>query len=99
MDEPAPILIVNAEEWEVEQIIDNGRQNKRHEFLVPWKGYEQADDSWEPIERLDHSLELIQEYWDANHPAEPTPKIPSHKIKASWEPMEVSSTRCTQRIA
>jgi hypothetical protein len=95
MDKPAPILIDNAEEWEADQILDYRRQNNRHEFLVHWKGYERADDSWEPIENLDHSLELIQEYWDANHPAEPTPQITSHYIKASWEPMEVSSTPCT----
>jgi len=62
MDEPAPILIDNAEEWEAEQILDYHHQNNRHEFLVPWKGYELAEDSWEPIENLDHSLELIQEY-------------------------------------
>jgi len=95
MDKPAPIVIDNAEEWEAAQILNYRRQNNRHEFLVHWKGYERADDSWEPIENLDHSLELIQEYWDANHPTEPTPQITSHYIKASWEPMEVSSTHCT----
>ena len=52
-------------------------------------------DSSEPIEDLDHALEPIQEYWDENHPNEPTPKITSHYIKTSWEPMEVSSTPCT----
>jgi len=95
MDMPAPILVDKAEEWEAEQILDYGRQNNRHEFLVHWKGYERADDSWEPIENLDHYLELIQEYWDATHPAEPMPQITSHYIKASWQPMEVSSTPCT----
>jgi len=95
MDKPASILINNAEKWEGEQILDYHYQNNRHEFLVHWKGYERADDSREPIENLDHSLELIQEYWDANHPAEPTLQITSHYIKASWEPMEVSSTPCT----
>ena len=95
MDKPAHILIDNAEDWAAEQILDYHRQNNRHEFLVHWKGYEPADDSWEPIENLDHSLQLIQEYWDANHPAEPTPQITSHYINASWECMEVSSTPCT----
>ena len=83
IDKPAPIVIDNAEEWEAEQILDYRRQNNRHEFLVHWKGYGRADDSWEPIENLDHSLELIQEYWDANHPTEPTPQITSLYIKAS----------------
>ena len=92
MDKPAPIIIDNAEEWEAEEILDYRRQGNRDEFLVHWKGYERTDDSWEPIENLDHSLELIQEYWDKNHPNEPTPKITSHYIKTSWQPMEVSST-------
>ena len=83
MDKPAPILIDNAEEWEAEQILNYSRQNNRQELLVHWKGYERADDSWEHIENLDHSLELIQEYWDADHQAEPTPQFTSHYIKAS----------------
>jgi len=95
MHKPAPILIDNGEEWEGEQILDYCRQNNRHEFLVDCTGSERAENSWKPIENLDHSLELIQEYRDANHPTEPTPQITSHYIKASWEPMEVSSTRCT----
>jgi len=95
MDKPAPNLIDNAEEWEAEQLLNYRRQNNRYELLVQWKGNERADNSWEPIENLDHSLELIQEYWNANHPAEPTPQITSYSIKASWKPMEVSSTPCT----
>ena len=78
MDKPAPMLIDNAEQWEAEQILDYRRQNNRHEFLVYWKLYERAADSSEPIENLDHSLELIEDYWDSNHPAEPTPQITSH---------------------
>jgi len=73
MDKAAPMLIDNAEAWETEEILDYRCENNRHDFLVHWKGYQRADDSWEPIENLDHSQELIQEYWDANHPAEPTP--------------------------
>ena len=99
MDKPAPILINNAEEWEAEDILDYRLQNNRHEFLVHWKGYERADDSWEPIENLEHSLELIQEYWNTNHPTEPTPKISSHYVKAVWEPMEVSTTPCEASAA
>jgi len=95
MDKPAPILINNAEESQAGQILNYRRQNNSHEFLVHWKGYEPADDSWEPSENLDHSLELIQEYGDANHSTEPTPQITSHYINASWALMEVSSTPCT----
>ena len=94
MDKPAAILINNTEEWEAGDIPDYPLQNSRHEFLVHGKGYETADDSWEPIENLEYSVELIQEYWNANHPTEPTPKITSHYDKAVWEPMEVCTTPC-----
>ena len=60
MDKPAPILIDNAEELEAVEILDYRLQKNHHEFLVHWKGYEGADDSWEPIENHEHSLELIQ---------------------------------------
>ena len=99
MDKPAPILIDNAEEWEAEDILDYRLQNNRHEFLVHWKGYERADDSWEPIENLEHSLELIHEYWNANHPIQPSPKITSNYVKPVWEPMEVSTTPCEASAA
>ena len=99
MDKPAPILIDNAEEWEAEDMLDYRLQNNRHEFLVHWKGYERADDSWEPIENLEHSFELIQEYWNTNHPTEPTPMITSHYVKEVWEPVEVSTTPCEASAA
>jgi len=68
MDKPAPILTDNAEEWEAEQILNDRHQNNRDEFLVHWSGYERNDHCWEPIENLDHALELVQEYWDEKPP-------------------------------
>ena len=99
LDKPAPILIDNAEEWEAEDILDYRLQNNRHEFLVHWKGYERADDSWEPIENLDHSLDLIQEYWKTNHPTQMIPKMTSHYVRATWKPMKVSTTPCVASAA
>ena len=95
MGKPTPIIIDNAEEWEAKQILNYRHQNKRDEFLVYLKGYEKTDDSWEPIKNLGHALDLIQEYWDKNHPNEPTPKITSYYIMTSWELIVVSSIPCT----
>jgi len=92
MDNPSSILIDNVEQWEGQHILDYYCQNNRHKFLVYWKAYERRDNSSEPIENLDHSLELIREYWDANHTAESRPLMTCHIIKASSEPMAVSST-------
>jgi len=59
MDKATPILIDNGGEWEAQQILDYRRQNNRHKFLLHWKAYERADDSWKPIDTLDHYLELV----------------------------------------
>ena len=99
MDKPALILIDNAEEWEAEEILDYRLEKNRHELLVHWKGYELADESWEPIENLEHCREHIQRYWNANHRTEATRKITSHHVKAAWEPMELSTTQCEASTA
>ena len=99
IDKPAPTLIDNAKVWEAEDILDYRLENNRHEFLVHWKGYERGDDFWEPSANLKHSLALIQEYWNASHPTEPTPEITSHYVKTVWEPLEVSTTPCEASIA
>jgi len=81
--------------WEAEQILDYWHQNNKEELLVHWQGYESTDNSWDPIDKLNNALELLQEYWDKSHPNEPTQKITSHYIKTSWELMEVSPTPYT----
>ena len=83
----------------METIIDYRLQNNHHEFLVHWKGYQRADNPWKPIENLTNSLELIQEYWKENHPTQPTPKITSHYVKATCEPIEVSTTPADASVA
>ena len=94
MDKLAPILINNAEEWEAEGILNYGVQNNRQEFIVHWKGYKRADYCLKPSENLKHSVELIQEYWNTNHPTEQTRKINSHYVKAVSQPIPGSTTPC-----
>jgi len=40
---PAPILINNEKEWEVETIFDNRTRHGRDQFLVKWKGYPESE--------------------------------------------------------
>jgi hypothetical protein len=57
-----PDLVDNEEEWEVEEILDFRRKAKTDQFLVRWKGFSPADDSWEPRQNLTGCEELIQEF-------------------------------------
>ena len=46
--EPVHVTEDRDNEWEVDQIIDSRYKNKKLEFLVHWKGYDDTDRTWEP---------------------------------------------------
>jgi hypothetical protein len=50
--EPLPKLIEGQEEWEVEQILDKRIHRRKEQYLIKWKGYSDAHNSWEPKENV-----------------------------------------------
>ena len=60
---PAPDLIDNEEEYEVEKILDSrqfGRRRKK-QYLIKWKGYPDSDNEW--VDHKDiHAPEAIREF-------------------------------------
>ena len=60
---PPPELIDNEEQYEVEQIINHRHHGKCHQlqYLIHWKGYSAADDTWEPADQV-HANELVRSY-------------------------------------
>ena len=60
---PPPELIGNEEEYEVEQIINHHHYGKhcQLQYLIHWKGYSAADDTWEPTDQV-HANELVKTY-------------------------------------
>jgi len=64
---PAPDLIDNEEEYEVEKILDTrqfGRRRKR-QYLIKWKGYPDSDNEW--VDKKDvHAPEAIREFENQN---------------------------------
>ncbi|XP_076248447.1 uncharacterized protein LOC143188205 isoform X2 [Calliopsis andreniformis] len=52
----------DQKEFEVEKIIEvHFKKNKTREFLIRWKGFTSADDTWEPEENL-NCPELIEKF-------------------------------------
>ena len=65
---PAPILINDEKEWEVESILDYRERHSRRQFLVKLNGYANSKSSWELIKGLENAQDLVQAEWNDNMP-------------------------------
>jgi hypothetical protein len=63
--EPVPDLIDGQPEWEVEQILGAREQHNQLQYLVRWKGFSKAHDSWEPLAHISAD-KLIKEFYHTN---------------------------------
>jgi len=70
---PAPILVEEMPEWEVEEVLDHGEGYGKAQFLVKWKEYPNSDNSWEPLECLENAMDLVQAWWTDNMPGDEFP--------------------------
>jgi len=60
---PAPDLIDNEEEYEVEKILDSRQfsRGRKRQYLIKWKGYPDSDNEW--VDHKDvHAPEAIREF-------------------------------------
>jgi len=64
--EPLPIEVENEFEYEVKSIQAHQDKKKGREYLIRWKGYSPAEDSWEPESHLSNAKQAIQNYWKDN---------------------------------
>jgi Chromo (CHRromatin Organisation MOdifier) domain len=55
-------------EWEVENMLASRRQGcwKKLQYLIRWKGFSEAHDSWEPLENLENAHEAIKDFYHTN---------------------------------
>ena len=63
-DEPPPDLVEGEPEYEVEALLGSRRigRGRKLEYLVRWKGYAPAHDSWEPAANV-HAPELVKAFY------------------------------------
>ena len=66
--ETPPDLIEGHEEWEVDNVLASRRAGKAKtlQYLVRWKGFSEAHDSWEPKRNLGNAVERVEEFHDKN---------------------------------
>ena len=65
---PPPDLIDGEEEYEVEAILGHKKIRGRYRYLIKWRGYSAAENSWEPEENLlPGDEETLSAYKKAKH--------------------------------
>ena len=60
LDEPPPVEIEGEPEYEVEQVHDTRRHRGKVQYLIQWRGYQEK--TWEPLEHLRHSSDLVEQF-------------------------------------
>ena len=65
---PGPVHVTEDRDnkWEVDQIIDSQYKNKKLEFLVHWKGYDDRDYTWELKGNHGNVKEALMDFYHAN---------------------------------
>ena len=60
--QPPPDLVDSEEEYKVKVVLRHRGKPSHHTFLIRWKGYSTAEDTWEPERNLGNTQSLITEY-------------------------------------
>jgi hypothetical protein len=104
---PPPDLVQGEAEYEVESIINHRHQGRHRalQYLLKWKGYPDADNTWEPADQV-HAPELIKQYHKKHPLIRPTADKRTAIRTIEWQPplsppnhiTTSSSTSFTNRI-
>ena len=59
---PPPEEIEGEEEYEIAKILSHRGSPGRRSYLMSWKGYSPAENTWEPEWNLQHAQTILEEY-------------------------------------
>src|SRR3981189_3331381 len=65
---PAPIIVNDHVEYEVEEILDSRRFRGRVQYLVKWKNHPSEANSWEPAQTIHEDIPLLVKRFHDTHP-------------------------------
>ena len=72
IQETIEVAAEHEEEHEVDRVLDTRDENGKIEYLIHWKGYSHAENTWEPPKNLKHCQQLVREFHLRN-PDRPNP--------------------------
>lgn len=51
---------INEKEYKIEKIVDVRTKNRRKEILIKWLGYNDSENTWEPLENFQNDDEIME---------------------------------------
>lgn len=70
-----PITIDGEEEWEVDKILNSRWYRGKPEYLIRWKGFSVAHNSWEPQANVSNAKEALAKFHNENPLAAGSPGV------------------------
>jgi hypothetical protein len=79
---------ISPDSFEVEKIVSHRGPTGNREYLIRWKRFSEADDSWVSAQSI-NSLECIVEYWDSLRKAsKPDNAQPAQRTRYAGVPVQ-----------